>query len=227
MKYLLNITDSYQRLIDFDALSGITNYMSSPMLRDGNVEQCRLLLANTGINMDEEIWRQPILAANPQSIVASEDDAIFMILLRKATLTIEKIRSYDLKIINSGKTHYHSSGLAFHKKDRHIACGGESFEYPDTTVYGRINFSGQMFLEFCEEDIQIQIVGYSDDRIGGYEEVKKINREAELNVRSKNNVFHHDQFNSIKSPIWEFDFYKDHFCSQDEDGYSEAVKNYP
>ncbi|MCO6540660.1 MAG: hypothetical protein J6569_11120 [Gilliamella sp.] len=220
MKYKIDITDSYQYCIDFDGLSGINSYSSLPEI-EKRTSTCQMYLENVSVNMYDKIWRAQILSINPESIINIDDDLI--ILAQKALLTIENICCYDLRIIHKKQDHYHSSGLKFNVKDRYIDFGGYDTEHLDSNIYGSAIFRGKVFLELEEDKILPLMIG-CDDQVGGYDGIKKINYNKELEVKMKNKPLDISIFNNIESPIWDFDFYMKYFSTQD--GYREAIKNY-
>jgi hypothetical protein len=221
MKYKLDLTDIYNYCIDFDGLSGIESYSSLPWFEKGT-STCKMHLENVSINMDEVILRDQILSVNPKSIINISDDLI--ILAQKALLTIENVCCYDLKVMHNERDYYYSSGLKFNIKDRYIYFGGNDTEHLDSNIFGRAIFKGKVFLELEEDKIVPLMIG-CDDQIGGYEAIKKINYNKELEVKMKNKPLDISIFNNIESPIWDFDFYMKHFASHDD--YKEAILDYP
>lgn len=219
MKYNIDCTDSYEYLIDFDNLSGIKNYSSLPEI-DQETLTCRVHLENVSVNMYDKIWRDQILSINIKSKINIDEDLI--ILAKKAKFIIENIRCYDLMVIHNEYTYFYSSGLRFNTKDRHISLGGYDIEHLDSNIYSRVIFKGNVFLELEEENIIPLMIG-CDDQIG-YKCVQKINDEKETEVMKKNKLIDFTRFNSIRSSIWEFDFFMDYFATRG--GYHEAIKSY-
>ena len=219
MKYNIDCTDSYEYLIDFDNLSGIRNYSSLPEI-DQETSTCQVHLENLSVNMYDKVWRDQILSINIKSKINIDEDLI--ILAKKAKLIIENICCYDLMVIHNENNYYYSSGLQFNTKDRLISLGGYDIEHLDSNIYTRVIFKGKVFLELEEENI-IPLMRGCDDQIG-YQGIQKINNEKETEVMKKNKSMDLKRFNSIRSSIWEFDFFMNYFVSQD--GYHEAIKSY-
>jgi hypothetical protein len=142
MKYKIDITNSYEKFIDIDGWSGITNYSSLPKI-DQRTSTCHMCLENASICMDENIWRDHILSVNPKSIINIADD--LLILAHKAIFTIENSRCYDLRVIYKEHDYYHSSGLTFDMKDRFIVFGGDDVEHSDSNIFGRAICNGKIF----------------------------------------------------------------------------------
>ncbi|WP_141683178.1 hypothetical protein [Gilliamella intestini] len=221
MKYKIDITDSYENFIDFDGWSGVTNYSSLPKIVPRSTT-CHMYLENTSIRMDENIWRDQILSVNSKSTINIADD--LLILARKAILTIENVRCYDLRVIYKEHDYYHSSGLTFDMKDRFMVFGGDDIEYLHTNIYGGVIFNGKVFLELEEKEILPLMINGDDEVIGGEKGITKINNEKEKELIKKNNLLDIGYFNAIKSSIWDYNFLIKYFSHQN--GYWEAIKNY-
>ena len=221
MKYILNISDSYERFLSFEEMAGIKLYMSMPQFQIHHEKECNISLTNIAVNMDEELWRAPILLANPNSTISVNEDLV--ILLKSANLKIKNIQSLDLEIDTSNTEYYHSSGLNFNIGDRYIRCAGNSFDYQDAEIYIKIIFNGEVYLEFDEEDILIQTIGYQD-QIGGMKKACEFNEAVDMRIKEKNNIFNQNILNGIKSPIWNWSFIDANFISQN--GFIEAINNF-
>jgi hypothetical protein len=221
MKYKLDLTNIYRYVIDFDGLSGIYGYSSLPWFEKGT-SICKMHLENVSINMDEAVLRDQILSVNPKSIINISDDLV--ILAQKALLTIENVCCYDLKVMHNERDYYYSSGLKFNIKDRYIYFGGFDTEHLDSNIFGRAIFQGHVWLELEEDNIVPLMIG-NDDQVGGYEGIKKINHNKELEVKMKNKSLDMSIFNHIVSPIWDFDFQMKYFY--DHYWYKEAILDYP
>ncbi len=65
MKLILNISDSYESFLCYEEMVGIKLYMSMPQFQIHHEKECNISLTNIAVNMDEELWRAPILLANP------------------------------------------------------------------------------------------------------------------------------------------------------------------
>lgn len=221
MKYKMNITNSYYYLIYFFDTIGIDFYMSYPTINSDR--KCTIKFENIAINMDEERWRNQILILNPDSIINKSDDMV--ILLKKATLTIENTKNTNVSLVTNSLDSFDSSGLSFGLKDRRIRCSGKAMNYIDTYIYSDIIFSGDVFIEFDEADISIQTIGY-DNLISDINIINKINQDSIIRTKSRNEKISEKKLNGIKSPIWDFDFLMSHFA-EDEQGYWEATKEYP
>ena len=221
MKYRIDLTDSYRYCIDFDGWSGVECYAFLPII-EKDTATLRMHLENVSINMDEDIYRDQILSVNPKSIININKD--LTILVKKALLTIENIRCYDLKIMHNNRDYYHSSGLKFNIKDRFMVCGGRDIEHLDSDIVSRAIFNGNVFLELEEESILPLMIG-CDDLVGGYEGITKINHQKESEIAMKNKILDISRFNNIESPIWDFDFLIKYFPNHG--GYREAIKSYP
>lgn len=221
MKYKIDITDSYENFIDFDGWSGVTNYSSLPKIVPRSTT-CHMYLENTSIRMDENIWRDQILSVNPKSTINIADD--LLILARRAILTIENVRCYDLRVIYKEHDYYHSSGLTFDMKDRFIVFGGYDVEHLDSNIFGRAICNGNIFLELEEKEILPLMINGDDEVIGGEKGITKINNEKQKELIKRNRLLDISHFNAIKSPIWDYTFTSNYFI--DMDGYREAIKNY-
>ncbi|OCG58027.1 hypothetical protein A9G41_06300 [Gilliamella sp. Nev5-1] len=222
MKYKIDITNSYEYFIDIDGWSGVKNYCSLPKIDQKNLT-CRIYLENASIRMDENIWRDQILLINPKSIINIADD--LLVLARKATLTIENIRCYDLKVIHKERDYYHSSGLNFNIKDRYIVLGGYDSEHLDSNIFGRAIFQGKVFLELEEDKILPLMIDGDDGVVGGDKGIIKINNEKETELIKKRISLNISYFNAIESPMWDYNFTSNYF--NDMDGYKEAILDYP
>ena len=74
--------------------------------------------------------------------------------------------------------------MNFNIGDRYIRCVGNSFDYQDAEIYIKIIFNGEVYLEFDEEDILIQTIGYQD-QIGGMKKACEFNEAVDMRIKEK------------------------------------------
>lgn len=218
MKYSIDITNIYPRLINLDNTSGIKTFLSIPSTKG---ELTTIQFENVEINIDEDDWLQKIREQNPENIITESlsfnnfdfKEGIASILLRKATLIIKNIKASFLKLSGDGEEVYDSHENNFDPGDKYIWLAGESSEYHKKEIEMKIIFSGSAYLQFDEDDFFIQMIDFRS--LISKELVKTIN-EYQYGLRElKGKHISHDTFNNIESKFMSYE-YASYFFDRNE-----------
>lgn len=97
-RYLLDITDSYERFICMSSDVGLRHYISFPEISSWGNDKFVVTLENIEVNMYEDIWFSPVVNQNPNSIIASllkevdisQPECIFTVVLKRARVIMDK-----------------------------------------------------------------------------------------------------------------------------------------
>ncbi|QHM92790.1 hypothetical protein [Kosakonia sacchari] len=215
-RYVLDITDSYERFICMDSDVGLHNYITFPEISSWGNEQFVITLENIEINMYEDIWFSPILNQNPNSIIATllkevdinQPECIFTVVLKRARVLMDK-RSVFMFLEKGGENHYHSDDCGFDIGDKYIFLAGRSADYHNTMVWLTIIATGKLFLEFDEFDIISQSIELENNIT--IESAKALNKAQELFIDLKKRDFDALHLNNIQSPFHDHSYLSRYF----------------
>lgn len=205
-RYLLDITDSYERFICMSSDVGLRHYITFPEISSWGDDKFVVTLENIEINMYEDIWLSPIIDQNPNSIIASllkevdisQPECIFTVVLKRARVVMDK-KSVFMLLQNGGEKHFHSDDRGFDVGDKYILLAGRSADYHDTMVWLRIIATGKLFLEFYEFDIIVQSTELNNNI--SIESAKALNKAQELFIELKKRDFNVLRLNGVQSPF--------------------------
>lgn len=215
-RYLLDITDSYERFICMSSDVGLRHYISFPEISSWGYEKFVITLENIEINMSEDIWFSPILNQKPNSIIASllkevdigEPECILTVVLKRARVLMDK-KCVFMLLEKGGEKHYHSDDCGFDVGDKYILLAGRSADYHDTMVWLRIIATGKIFLEFDEFDIIAQSVELNNNI--SIESAKELNKAQELFIDLKKRDFNVLHLNGVQSPFHDYSYFSRYF----------------
>lgn len=228
-RYLLDITDSYERFICMSSDVGLRHYITFPEISSWGDDKFVVTLENIEINMYEDIWFSPIIDQNPNSIIASllkevdisQPECIFTVVLKRARVVMDK-KSVFMLLQNGGEKHFHSDDRGFDVGDKYILLAGRSADYHDTMVWLRIIATGKLFLEFYEFDIIVQSTELNNNI--SIESAKALNKAQELFIELKKRDFNVLRLNGVQSPFHDH-AYLSRFFNYSENN-NVAIKSY-
>ncbi|PDO82065.1 hypothetical protein BK796_23235 [Kosakonia pseudosacchari] len=228
-RYLLDITDSYERFICMSSGVGLRHYITFPEICTWGNEQFAITLENIEINMSEDIWFSPILNQNPNSIIASlikeveisEPECIFTVVLKRARVLMDK-RCVFMLLEKGGEKYYHSDDSGFDVGDKYILLAGRSADYHDAMVWLRIIATGRIFLEFDEFDIIAQSIDLNNNI--SIESAKELNKAQELFIELKKRDFNALHLNGVQSPFHDYTYFSRYFNYSENNNI--AIKSY-
>jgi len=228
-RYLLDITDSYERFICMSSDVGLRHYITFPEISSWGDDKFVVTLENIEINMYEDIWLSPIIDQNPNSIIASllkevdisQPECIFTVVLKRARVVMDK-KSVFMLLQNGGEKHFHSDDRGFDVGDKYILLAGRSADYHDTMVWLRIIATGKLFLEFYEFDIIVQSTELNNNI--SIESAKALNKAQELFIELKKRDFNVLRLNGVQSPFHDH-AYLSRFFNYSENN-NVAIKSY-
>lgn len=228
-RYLLDITDSYERFICMSSDVGLRHYITFPEISSWGDDKFVVTLENIEINMYEDIWLSPIIDQNPNSIIASllkevdisQPECIFTVVLKRARVVMDK-KSVFMLLQNGGEKHFHSDDRGFDVGDKYTLLAGRSADYHDTMVWLRIIATGKLFLEFYEFDIIVQSTELNNNI--SIESAKALNKAQELFIELKKRDFNVLRLNGVQSPFHDH-AYLSRFFNYSENN-NVAIKSY-
>lgn len=228
-RYLLDITDSYERFICMSSDVGLRHYITFPEISSWGDDKFVVTLENIEINMYEDILFSPIVDQNPNSIIASllkevdisQPECIFTVVLKRARVVMDK-KSVFMLLQNGGEKHFHSDDRGFDVGDKYILLAGRSADYHDTMVWLRIIATGKLFLEFYEFDIIAQSTALNNNI--SIESAKALNKAQELFIELKKRDFNVLRLNGVQSPFHDHS-YLSRFFNYSENN-NVAIKSY-
>lgn len=228
-RYLLDITDSYERFICMSSDVGLRHYITFPEISSWGDDKFVVTLENIEINMYEDIWLSPIIDQNPNSIIASllkevdisQPECIFTVVLKRARVVMDK-KSVFMLLQNGGEKHFHSDDRGFDVGDKYILLAGRSADYHDTMVWLRIIATGKLFLEFYEFDIIAQSTELNNNI--SIESAEALNKAQELFIELKKRDFNILRLNGVQSPFHDH-AYLSRFFNYSENN-NIAIKSY-
>lgn len=228
-RYLLDITDSYERFICMSSDVGLRHYITFPEISSWGDDKFVVTLENIEINMYEDIWLTPIIDQNPNGIIASllkevdisQPECIFTVVLKRARVVMDK-KSVFMLLQNGGEKHFHSDDRGFDVGDKYILLAGRSADYHDTMVWLRIIATGDLFLEFYEFDIIAQSTELNNNI--SIESAKALNKAQELFIELKKRDFNVLRLNGVQSPFHDH-AYLSRFFNYSENN-NIAIKSY-
>ncbi|SFF27592.1 hypothetical protein SAMN05216563_11919 [Phytobacter palmae] len=228
-RYLLDITDSYERFICMSSDVGLRHYISFPEISSWGNDKFVVTLENIEVNMYEDIWFSPVVNQNPNSIIASllkevdisQPECIFTVVLKRARVIMDK-KSIFMLLQNGGEKHFHSDDRGFDVGDKYILLAGRSADYHDTMVWLRIIATGKLFLEFYEFDIIAQTTELNNNI--SIESAKALNKAQELFIDLKKRDFNVLRLNGVQSPFHDH-AYLSRFFNYSENN-NVAIKSY-
>lgn len=224
MKYELNITDNYSTMIHFDEMIGLNHFIQLPLLTEKLLSPYEICLENIAINLySEESPYKKLLAITPDLFIKNYDDPV--VLLRKAKLRIEGVKSCKIKMNHKDEDFFHSWKTDFKRNDFCIFCYAHSLDYLETFIYIKLIFSGKVTLSFSDEDMLLHTSGY--DICINQESINHMNEEqaSKVKLQAKNDI-HNLEMNNIKSKLWDYDYFQQYFNRDNKLLRYEAIKDY-
>lgn len=205
----VSVTTIYNRLINLDNTSGIKTFFSIPHIKD----ECTIInIENIEINVDEDDWLKQIQEKNPKNVITKNlndinfnfENDVASVLLRKATLVIKNPKASFLKISGDKSFFFDSHENSFEIGDKYIWLSGESIDFHKKEIAIKIIFSGEIYLQFDEEDIIMQMIDFRD--LISKERVKKINEEQYEIRKLKGKKINRNTFNNIESKFIDYEY---------------------
>lgn len=167
INHRVSATKTYNRLINLDNTSGIKTFFSIPHIKD----ECTIInIENIEINIDEDDWLKQIQEKNPKNVITKNlndinfnfENDVASVLLRKATLVIKNQKASFLKISGDESFFFDSHENSFETGDKYIWLSGESIDFHKKEIAIKIIFSGEIYLQFDEESIIMQMIDFRD-----------------------------------------------------------------
>jgi len=228
MVYFLNIKNSYPRFLCLDNSACVKSYFSCGHRFGDN--GFSINIENIEVNIDEKEWYEPIVRANPSGVIAKSigdvlsvgDFGMMSILLRKAKLNIENVKSIFMEIDTENGKLFNSIDKSFDIGDKYIWLSGNSSEYYRCSISLMIIFSGDVLFSFEEGDIVIQTVNAKEYILKS--DVECINTSQELFVKLKGKNIEEVSFNNVKSPFFNFEYQRKYIDFTSDGNF--AIKEY-
>ncbi|EOY5418909.1 hypothetical protein ACP6OW_003450 [Cronobacter turicensis] len=208
MKYNINITNCYHKLICLDNNIGLNSYFSILDLVSKK-ERATILLNNIVVNMHDESWYGAIAGNNNNSIVTRvlndlsvNDLDIFTLMLQRAELVVSGIKCVYIKLSTSTGDYYHSTGNEFCIGDKQIWLAGSCSDYGNSVIDIILIFDGEIDLSFYESDVVIESINY--DNFINPLDVDNFNKAYDSFISLKRIKIEDLGFNNIKSGLLGF-----------------------
>ncbi|EOD8959132.1 hypothetical protein ACJ5XU_002623, partial [Providencia stuartii] len=135
MKYNIDITRSYPKMICLDNNIDLKSYFSISDLCNGSTDSS-VSFSNIIVNLDDEEWYNPIISKNKDSFVTkslevleSKELDVLTLMLKTAKLNISGIKCTYIQIQSGIKNYYHSEDNEFSIGDKCIWLVGNSTDY--------------------------------------------------------------------------------------------------
>lgn len=218
MDYAIDITNIYPRLINLDNTLGIKTFLSMPHISNGCTE---ILIENVEINVDNDDWLKEIQEKNSENIITKKlndnnfnfEDDVASVLLRKATLIIKNQKASFIRVSGDDLSFFDSQENSFEIGDKYIWLAGESMNFHRHEIEIKIIFSGELHLQFDEEDIVLQMIEFRN--LISPERVKKINEEQYSLRDLRGERIDQNTLNNIESKFIDYEYTSKFFESNE------------
>lgn len=133
MKISINLTDSFNFLIDYTGVSGLITYIDVAISRN-MINDFKFTLFNFVLNLDDKLLQ---LMKNQHHDLFHHLDEDSFFIIKKAEFKLGKVKGIDIMMRNLDKEYYQTFNYALEENDSVYEVGGHSVNLP----YGIINMA--------------------------------------------------------------------------------------